>query len=167
MRSLALVGLLLAGCQFSVVGTSVGDPTGGAGGTTTPQQAPPTSSSPPPGSSASDGGASASTPDLAGVQQRVGTPCMTNAECDPGMMCARTFYVGLQKVDIPGGYCTLDCNNAACPANSFCATFAFGRYCASSCPPDPCRGGYSCCANNGQNGCTPNALCPAKPNGGE
>jgi serine protease len=99
------------------------------------------------------------------AQQRVGTACTADAQCDPGLFCAKTFGVGPGRIDIPGGYCTLECSSAACPANSICVTFSFGKYCASTCPPDPCRTstGYVCCdEGNGQNACTPTALCPKK-----
>jgi serine protease len=99
-------------------------------------------------------------PDMA--QQRVGTPCISDAQCDPGLICAKTFGIGPGHVDIPGGYCTHDCSSNACPANSICVTFTFGKYCASSCPPDPCRTttGYVCCDESDGKACTPTALCP-------
>jgi hypothetical protein len=150
-----VVAVAVAGCSFDVIGTNVGDPTGGSTGS--PTQSVPDgpdsgiAATPPP---------SGSSPDMAS-QRRVGTACTSNAQCDPGLICGMTFGVGAGKIDIPGGYCTLDCTSAACPANSFCATFTFGKFCMSSCPPDPCRGGYKCCDDNGQKGCATDSLCNA------
>jgi hypothetical protein len=98
-------------------------------------------------------------PDMA--QQRVGTACKADGDCDPGLTCATTFFVGLTKIDIPAGYCTLDCSAATtvCPVNSFCGSFSFGKFCLSSCPPDPCRKDYQCCANGSAKACLPGSLC--------
>jgi hypothetical protein len=160
-----VVALLVAGCSFDVIGTNVGDP---AGAVTPPA---PTQSLP----DGADAGATkptpppppaTGTPDMA--QQRVGTACTADAECDPGLTCAKSFGIGPGHVDIPGGYCTLDCSSAACPANSICVTFSFGKFCGSTCPPDPCRtaAGYVCCnEGGGQNACTPTALCPKGKDG--
>jgi hypothetical protein len=153
---LLLAGCALAGCSFDIIGSNVDDP--GAVTPPSPTQSVPngadagTATPPPPG------------PDMA--QQRVGTPCTDDAQCDPGLTCAKTFGAGPGKVDIPGGYCTRACDMLACPANSICVTFSFGKYCASSCPPDPCRtaSGYVCCdEGGGKNACTPTALCGGGP----
>jgi len=152
------LGMLVAGCSFDVIGTNVGDPNG------TPAPPSPTQSVP----SGADAGAPATQPpaptttppgpDMA--QQRVGTPCMTDAQCDPGLFCAKSFGVGPGHVDIPGGYCTLECSHTACPANSICASLSIGKYCESTCPPDPCRTGYTCCDFSDDNkACTPGQLC--------
>lgn len=158
-----LLAVLLAGCQFSVIGTPVGGNAPGQSQAppvddTTQPQSPPTSSTPPAPADAD----LAVPPGTDMSVERVGTPCTADNQCDPGLICAKTFYVGVTKVDIPGGYCTLNCGNdpSVCPANSFCGSFNFGRYCLSNCPPDPCRKGYSCCDNSGQQGCTPSMLCP-------
>jgi hypothetical protein len=163
MRALGVVAVLLAGCQFTVDGTKVDSPAApDPGATTQPQSPPPTSSSPPPGST--DGGVASGADMSIPTTSRVGTPCMTDAQCDTGLFCAKTFYIGLTKIDVPGGYCTADCSKDAnvCPMNSFCYSFSFGKYCGSSCPPDPCRKGYQCCdkgGSGGQKACTPDALC--------
>jgi len=155
---LGVVALMAAGCSFDVIGTNVGDPAGPVTPPSPTQSLPDepdagaTKPTPPPPSTG--------TPDMA--QQRVGTACTADAQCDPGLTCARSFGIGPGHVDIPGGYCTLDCSSAACPANSMCVTFSFGKYCASTCPPDPCRTstGYVCCdEGGGQHACTPTALC--------
>jgi hypothetical protein len=157
-----MVAVLVAGCSFDVIGTNVGDPTGGGTGSTPS----PTQSVP----DGPDAGLPATTPtptptptvgpDMA--MQRIGTACTSDAQCDPGLLCAKSFGAGPGRVDIPGGYCTLDCSKGPCPANSFCETFTFGKYCLSDCPPDTCRGaGYVCCNYSGGNhGCAPTALCP-------
>lgn len=170
MRAWGLVAVLCAGCQFAVIGTPVGG--GGTGDPgqptatppvddTTQPQSPPTSASPPPGTW------DAAVPPSADMSvQRIGTPCTADAQCDPGLICAKTFYMGLVRVDIPGGYCTLSCASdpTLCPASSFCGVFNFGKFCLSDCPPDPCRKGYSCCnpasGPDGPQGCTPSMLCP-------
>ena len=160
MRAAVLVvATLVAGCSFDVTGTNVDPP-----GTATPPS--PTQSVP----SSADAGTpaqppppSTSTPDMAA--ERVGTACTSDAQCDPGLFCAKTFGIGPGHVDIPGGYCTRDCSSVACPANSMCVTFSFGKYCSSTCPPDPCRtsSGYVCCdEGNGDKACTPTALCGQK-----
>lgn len=148
---------LVMGCTFDVIGSNV-DPA--------PSAPPsPTQSVP---NTATDAGTSTAGPDMA--QQRVGTACAGDSDCDPGLFCAKSFGVGPPRVDIPGGYCTLDCSNAACPANSVCVTFSFGKYCASSCPPDPCRtqSGYVCCdEGGGAHACTPGGLCGNPPKKGD
>lgn len=144
--------LFVAGCSFNVVG-SPGDPSGGAVTPPSPTQSVP---------NGSDGGA-APAPGSDMATQRIGTACTDDSQCDPGLFCAKSFGVGPGAVMIPGGYCTHECSQTACPANSFCGSFSFGKYCLSSCPPDPCRGGYQCCDNGGQNGCSPAALCGGKP----
>ncbi|HEY2749515.1 MAG TPA: hypothetical protein VGL86_33075 [Polyangia bacterium] len=159
-----LLAALVTGCSFDVGGTNV-DPSGGSPPSTpaSPPQsapngpdagapAPPTPTNPTPPAPP------AMTPDMA--QQRIGTACKADSDCDPGLICAQTFLVGLQKIDIPGGYCTHECSMSACPANSFCGSFSFGKYCLSSCPPDPCRNDYKCCANSKMNACLPDDLCP-------
>jgi hypothetical protein len=149
----ALLGATAAGCTFDVIGTNVGDPA-------EPMPPSPTQSVPP--TTGSDGGAPTqspgATPDMA--QQRIGTPCTADAQCDPGLFCAKSFGTGPGHIDIPGGYCTHDCSSSTCPTNSICVPTAFGQYCMSSCPPDPCRTGYECCdEGGGQKACSPTMLC--------
>jgi hypothetical protein len=95
----------------------------------------------------------------------VGAACHNDGECGrAGLFCALTFANGRQSIPIPGGYCTMDCSNGnVCPAGSSCASFAFGHYCLSQCPPDPCRSGYVCCTQPVVRGCSVSALC----NGGD
>jgi hypothetical protein len=150
-----------AGCTFDVIGVNTGDPngppappaptqsvpSGAADGGTTSQQPPPPQTPPTPGA-----------PDMA--QQRIGTACMNDNQCDPGLTCAQSFGIGPGRVTIPGGYCTLDCSTATCPANSVCTTLTFGKFCMSSCPPDPCRTGYTCCSiGQSQKVCSTMQLC--------
>jgi hypothetical protein len=153
---MAALGLIVGGCSFDVPGTSVGDPAGTP--TPSPTQSVPSMPAPPP----SDGGAPpqspGATPDMA--QQRIGTACTTDAQCDPGLICATSFGVGPGRVVIPGGYCTHECSSSTCPANSVCSSMTIGKYCLSSCPPDPCRAGYVCCdQGKGQSACSTDQLC--------
>jgi hypothetical protein len=160
MRAGCLVAVVVvAGCSFDVIGTNVGDPSG-TGSQPSPTQSVP--DGPDAGVAATTPSPTPAPPDMA--QQRIGTACTTDAQCDPGLFCAQSFGIGPGRISIPGGYCTLDCTSAACPANSFCETFTFGKYCVSSCPPDPCgRTGYQCCDYGMmQKGCAPDALCPKK-----
>jgi hypothetical protein len=158
MRAGYMVAVFVAGCSFDVIGTNVGDPTGGSTGTPSPTQSVPNTP---------DGGIAATTPPTASpdmATQRIGTACISDAQCDPGLFCAQSSGVGPGAIVIPGGYCTLDCTSTACPANSFCQTLSLGKFCLSSCPPDPCRGGgpagYICCNYGGGNkGCSTNQLC--------
>jgi hypothetical protein len=161
---LGVAALVSAGCSFDVLGTNV-DP---GGGSSPPAQsptqsiptetdagvdaAPATDPTPPPPAPPT------ATPDMA--QERIGIACKNDGDCDPGLICAQSFLVGLIVVQIPNGYCTHECGSSACPANSFCGSFSFGKYCLSSCPPDPCRNNYQCCANSKMNACLPNDLCP-------
>ncbi len=163
MRASFMVAVLVTGCSFDVIGTNVGGPNGGnqSGPAPTPSQPAPT---------ASDGGAPPEQPQPPGnpappadmAQQRIGTACTTDPQCDPGLVCATSFGVGPGHVNVPGGYCTLDCSKSACPTNSVCVTFTFGKFCESTCPPDPCRTGYTCCTipDVDANACTPSQLCP-------
>jgi len=142
MRAGCMVAVLVAGCSFDVIGTNIGDPNGtpmppsptqsvpngSADAGAPPTQTTPPATTPPPG------------PDMA--QQRIGTPCTTDAQWDPGLFCAKSFGIGPGKIDIPGGYCTHDCSSSSCPADSECVTFTIGKYWESTCPPDPCRTGY-------------------------
>jgi len=161
-----LVAALLAGCSFDIIGTNV-DPTGAGSAPATPPSsdppptvvdagmAPPTPANPTPPAPPPP-----APPDMA-EPQHIGTACKADGDCDPGLICAQSFLVGLAKVDIPGGYCTHECSSSACPADSFCGSFSFGKYCLSSCPPDPCRANYKCCANSKQSACLPDDLCPS------
>ena len=170
MRWCALLAALWCGCSFDVIGTNVDDPGTPAGSAptqsipsgpgTTPTEdlgmpTPPNGSPTPP----------STMPDMA--RQRVGTPCKSNGDCDAGLTCATTFFVGLTRIDVPGGYCTEDCSAATvtCPTDSYCGSFSFGKFCLSSCPPDPCRKDYECCANNGAKACLPGGLCPPGKDG--
>jgi hypothetical protein len=161
MRAWVLSATLMIGCSFHVPGVNVppGDP--GGGGPYTPS---PVASTPNPPSDADAGMSATAPPDMSApphmTAPRVGTACTDDTQCDPGLFCAKSFGIGAGRVDIPGGYCTLDCKGGkACPANSACATFSFGQFCVSSCPPDPCREGYQCCDVQGVHGCMSSNLC--------
>ena len=160
MRVGCMMAILVAGCSFDVIGTTVGDPSGGSNTPSSPTQSVPSTDDA--GAPATQPPAPPTTPPPADMaEQRVGTACTDNAHCDPGLICAKSFGVGPGHVDVPGGYCTLDCSKTACPADSVCVTFTFGKYCESTCPPDPCRTGYTCCdvGDGDTKACTPGMLC--------
>ncbi len=139
MRAVVVVLTLSAGCEFIVPptgpsGMAPGTNNGTGGGGTTQ---PPASSSPTPVSE--DAGA-ATTPAVVDMGHApIGSACSSDGQCGYGLVCGKSFFAGQQMVQIPGGYCTMDCKNAPCPTGSVCTTFSFGQYCTSSCPPDPCR----------------------------
>jgi hypothetical protein len=156
MRAWVLALSLVAGCTFSVQGTDAPPASDG------PTLPPPIAATPLPLPDAGMADTSTpppvSTPDMLAAA-RVGTQCMGDPQCSSGLVCGKSFATFGGTVKIPGGYCTLDCSKASCPAGSFCGSFSFGKFCLSECPPDPCRPGYKCCKNDGQMGCTPDDLC--------
>jgi hypothetical protein len=162
---LCIAGLVFSGCAFQVHGFDPSQSNGGGG--SSGSMSPPSSQPPPSGSQtppSTDGGA-APPADMAVVP--VGAPCNGNSDCgNAGLFCAQSFFDGKKVIVVPGGYCTKDCSNgSSCPTGSACGSFAFGQYCLSTCPPDPCRGGYTCCAASGPSACTPTSLCSASPHG--
>jgi serine protease len=67
----------------------------------------------------------------------IGAACTSPTDC-PGGICGTNY---------PGGYCTLECSTAACPAGSKCYLFENGTaaYCLASCGvQSDCRTGYAC-----------------------
>jgi hypothetical protein len=160
MRSCCLVAVVLAGCSFDVSGVGPGEP--GPPSVPTPTQSvpdQPDAATPPPTNDPTPPPPPMPPPPPDMAKQRIGTACNGDAQCDPGLTCAKTFFVGLTRIDIPGGYCTHECSQTACPADSYCGSFAFGKYCVSSCPPDPCRKDYQCCSNSSMKACLPDGLC--------
>jgi hypothetical protein len=172
MRLMVLLSTLLAGCAFEVHGThptasdpgaAGGDPASGdpAGGSAAPDPMPgPVSSTPDPASGAGQPDLAMSAPADMAAALRVGIACTDDKQCDSGLFCAKTSGAGPTKIDVPGGYCTLDCHvNRACPSGSLCVTLSVGSFCQSLCPPDPCRAGYKCCGGGNQKTCTASQLC--------
>ena len=92
----------------------------------------------------------------------VGAACKTTAECGgDGLVCVDQVGVGSSKVQFPGGHCTRDCTNTACPSDSMCAreggTF---NLCMAKCTPGAvtgCRDGYRCCTADSV--CAPTNSC--------
>jgi hypothetical protein len=70
--------------------------------------------------------------------QTLGDPCRSPADCSAGEQCLSEEDLGL-----PGGICTRDCANSACPTGFECQGFG-SRWCAPSCDPEPCRPGWLC-----------------------
>ncbi|MBX5484325.1 MAG: S8 family serine peptidase [Myxococcaceae bacterium] len=81
----------------------------------------------------------------------VGDACTADADC-ASQLCA---------TDWPGGYCTQECSNSACPGGSVCVAFSTGDFCMEACPApgggqSTCRSGYSCVElTNGEGACLP------------
>ena len=149
--------LSLAGCQFQVAS---------AGGGSGPDLAPAGTSAPEstqdlaqPAQSIADlapmkpiGPTPVAAMDMAPVKPAslVGAACKTTAECGgDGLVCVDQVGIGASKVQFPGGHCTRDCTNTACPSDSMCAreggTF---NLCMAKCTPGAvtgCRDGYRCC----------------------
>lgn len=92
----------------------------------------------------------------------VGAACKTSAECGgDGLVCVDQVGAGKTKVQFPGGHCTRDCTNTACPTDSMCAreggTF---NLCMAKCTPGAatgCRDGYRCCTADAV--CAPTDSC--------
>jgi hypothetical protein len=66
-------------------------------------------------------------------------------------------------VDVPGGYCTMDCTSTSCPTGSQCSISWGGvRVCIEDCPAAGCRPGYICCKNGwaAPGACLTPGLCP-------
>lgn len=159
MRGVACIaGLVLAGCSFQVHGIDAPNGNNAPSPPMTPSGSSPNSSMTPP---TDDAGVPAPVSgDMATVH--VGAPCAGNSECgNAGLFCARSFWDGQSSrwVNVPGGYCTMDCSNSSCPAGSTCATIGVGHYCLADCPPDPCRPGYKCCMTPGRQGCSVDPMC--------
>jgi hypothetical protein len=89
----------------------------------------------------------------------VGAACKTTVQCGGnGLVCVEQVGVGKTKVQFPGGHCTRDCTNDACPADSVCTKEGGGfNICMAQCPPVSCRAGYRCCAAAGV--CAPADSC--------
>jgi len=70
----------------------------------------------------------------------VGAACTSDAQC-PGGYCDKAFT---------GGYCTLNCSTAACPAGSGCYNVTnVGTLCLDHCANvNECRAGYDCRPTN-------------------
>lgn len=86
------------------------------------------------------------------TQQLIGTPCMDYPECgnDPNTAC-------VLPPQWPGGYCSLICNDAACPSGSACAPLNQNDdVCMKTCTSDNnCRSGYECTLHGGHRVCMP------------
>jgi hypothetical protein len=100
----------------------------------------------------------AAAPDMARVQ--VGESCGDMTPCAGGLEC-RTMFGG---EPLPGGYCTMRCAQAECPAGSSCLTLGKNERCARHCVSDTCRDGYRCCTRAGSVAvCLPPNLCDSDP----
>lgn len=110
----------------------------------------------------------------------VGSGCETDADCtEPaGARCETSFGGGGFGVELPGGYCTADCEgpgDTSCGAGSECFSVGFGGFgfslCVKACDSnDDCRAdeGYTCMAppigGDGSLYCLPPR--PSRPDGG-
>ena len=142
-----MVAVLVAGCSFNVIGTNVGDRTG------------------PDGLAGRSKGSNARRWDAAPTTPPTVTPtkaCSASAppapatRGDPGLFCAqarvgkgaissrRLLHARLQQHRLAG--------------EQRLPSFTFGKYCLSSCLPDPCRAGYSA-ATPAEKGLRDDSLC--------
>ena len=89
----------------------------------------------------------------------VGAACKTSSECGgDGLVCVDQVGLGKTKVQFPGGHCTRDCSNVACPTDSVCAKEGgVVNLCMAKCPPASCRPGYRCCSADAV--CAPENSC--------
>src|SRR5262245_60928637 len=74
----------------------------------------------------------------------IGAACTQDSACTSPARCA--------SAELPGGSCTFDCSERACPDGSQCSLVKDRSFCTRSCTTgDECRPGYQC--ENG--GCVP------------
>ena len=166
MRSVLWLMLCVAGCQFQVASAQGGVTpdlaTSGAVGSAPVQTAP-----------ADDLAQSLPIADLSVARppvvaqdmtpfkpaSAVGAACKTSSECGgDGLVCVDQVGVGKTKLQFPGGHCTRDCTNVACPTDSVCAKEGGGfNICMAKCPPVSCRTGYRCCSADSV--CAPDNSC--------
>jgi hypothetical protein len=85
----------------------------------------------------------------------VGESCLDFTECAGSYDC-------LDRVGVPGGYCTRECaRDADCDAGGVCVGFGGGNYCGDECANDgECRAGYGCRRQNRVGGGTANICTP-------
>lgn len=85
----------------------------------------------------------------------VGSPCTASSECQATLGAAATCRLTVPNGSgaYPGGYCTIECANAACPSGSTCVRgveqYGETQVCWPNCTqpstvPGGCRAGYAC-----------------------
>ena len=165
MRWIALV-VVLSGCSFEVTGVGGGASSANPGDKPPQMTLPPAQVGPPsepPTTTNTD--PVPATPDLAQApatrSSKIGDSCDDIKDpCAADQVCEhRTSLLG---PEIPGGYCSIDCQNTPCPKGSVCSTtFGSTRVCLQACPTSGCRPGYSCCMKQypSPGVCLPGALC--------
>lgn len=80
----------------------------------------------------------------------VGSACEESTECGNDGNCVTMLGAGGFSIELPGGYCTLGCDDSSdCPDGSACldagVMFGIPASCIATCEGmDDCRDGYSC-----------------------
>jgi hypothetical protein len=154
MRWLSLF-VLLSGCSFLVSGVH--------GDAVDPPASPP--------SSDQDLGPPAAVPDAGPVGAAIDAGLyeyitIGNACGHDGLDCASDEVCEQKDIfggTIPGGYCSRDCTQSACPQGSQCSVpWGTVRVCLQSCPKNGCRSGYVCCKNGfaAPGVCVAPSVCP-------
>ncbi len=85
------------------------------------------------------------------VADGIGAPCGHPTDCHDGLVCRQS---------LPGGYCTMCCEEDSCPSGTTCATWGGASYCFDDCTDDDdCRSGYVCNAGVCNLPCSDDAEC--------
>jgi len=81
-------------------------------------------------------------PDSSAVTSGIGRACAADRSCEKGDICINAS----KQVDMPGGYCSRQCETAAdCEQPSVCTDFLGYAMCMLTCTSDSdCRTGYAC-----------------------
>ncbi len=95
-------------------------------------------------------------PDMTKILNKLGGACTNAGDCIVGLGCLKTMMVGSTVIDLPGGYCSLLCNDTA--ASTVCTTAGGTCYdsgggafcvrgCGEYCPANRNLGNllYGCC----------------------
>lgn len=77
-------------------------------------------------------------PDMTKILAKLGGACSDGGDCISGLACLKTMTVGSTVIDLPGGYCSLLCNDpsadtACVTAGGTCYDAGGGAFCVRSC----------------------------------
>lgn len=85
--------------------------------------------------------------------QPVGGACDEGADCEAGLVCVR-------EDAFPGGACSRECDDGACPEGAVCAEWNDVSLCLAACAAhEDCRDGYQCLAGACAPGCASDDAC--------